>query len=159
MLYKRSLLAVDPGKKACGVAYFEDGVLVRCGLPRGVGAYETALAVEGWLTFRPILPVIDDLVVEGQQVYGGRIRADPNDLLPLAQVVGAVFARVPHLNRANPLPRQWKGSVAKDVFTARIRAALTDPEAELLSSLELPKSTEHNVLDAIGLGKWWLKHV
>lgn len=155
MLYKHSLLAVDPGKKACGVAYFEDGVLVRCGLPRGVGAYETALAVASW--HGPA--AVSDLVVEGQQVYGGRIRADPNDLLPLAQVVGAVFARVPHLNRANPLPRQWKGSVAKDVFTARIRAALTDPEAELLSSLELPKSTEHNVLDAIGLGKWWLKHV
>lgn len=151
---KHSLLAVDPGKKGAGVAYFEDGKLCRCAFPVGAGPYEVALAVSVW----HLGPVVDDLVIEGQQVYGGFTAQDPNDLLPLAQVVGAVFARVRHHNRHNPLPRQWKGSVAKAIFTERLRAGLTDQEAALLSGLRLPKRTEHNVLDAIGLGKWWLTH-
>lgn len=144
------LLAVDPGKKGAGVAYFEGEVLKRCAFVVGDGPFAVALAVSVWSG----VPV-DDLVVEGQQVYGGFTAQDPNDLLPLAQVVGGVFARVRHHNRHNPLPRQWKGSVAKAIFTERLRSNLTDHEAALLSGLGLPKRTEHNVLDAIGLGKWW----
>lgn len=148
------LLAVDPGKKGAGVAYFVGGVLKRCAFVVGDGPFEVALAVSLWNS----VPV-SDLVVEGQQIYGRFTATDPNDLLPLAQVVGGVFARIRHHNRHNPLPRQWKGSVAKAVFTERLRADLTDHEAALLSALRLPKRTEHNVLDAIGLGKWCLAHV
>lgn len=149
------LLAVDPGKKGAGVAYFVFGKLIQCGFPTGEDPFAVARAVADWHRGR----VVDDLVAEGQQVYGRFTSTDPNDLLPLAQVVGGVFALVEHKKRHNPLPRQWKGSVAKAVFTERLRAGLTDQEASLLSALRLPKRTEHNVLDAIGLGKWWLSNV
>jgi hypothetical protein len=150
-----TILAVDPGKKACGVAYFVDGNLMQCALRQGDDAFDTALSVAVWFTTMPYA-VVEHLVVEGQQIYGRPGTADPNDLIPLAQVVGGIFARVPHVERHNPLPRQWKGSVPKEIFTKRLRHALTPDEARLLSALKLPKSTEHNVLDAIGLGKWAL---
>lgn len=118
---------------------------------RADGPYEVAQAVAVWHRGGQV----DDLVVENQRVYPGPRRADPNDLLPLAQVVGGVFARIPALYRHNPMPQEWKGSVKKEIFTQRTLNALTPPERGVLSAAKVAKSLEHNVLDAIALGKWF----
>lgn len=149
-----SVVAVDPGKDHAGVAELADGVVIRCALIRAEGPYRVAVGVAAW-TGRML---VDDLVVEGQQIYP-RSKGDPNDMLPLAQVVGGVLARVTHIDHHNPLPREWKGSTPKDVFTARIEAGLTEAERDLVDRLKLPKSLRHNVLDAIGLGKWCYERV
>lgn len=159
---KPTILAVDPGKKQCGVAYFAGTDLICCALVKAPrehsDTYETALAVAEWFFDRidPTSPP-DLLVVEHQQIYGGIRSQNPNDLLPLAQVVGGIFARIPHRRRVNPLPRVWKGTTPKEIFSERLRAGLSENERRLLSDLKMAKSTEHNVLDAIGLGKWGLE--
>ena len=149
------LLSVDPGKTLAGVAIFQGGVLVRCALVRADDPYRVAVGVGVWSD--PYAPY-DDLVVEGQQVYGGPRRSDPNDLLPLAQVVGGVQARVRAQNRHIILPGKWTGRVKKEIRCERTLAALRDSgEIAVLESVKIPASLLHNTLDAIAMGKWFLR--
>lgn len=50
------------------------------------------------------------------------------------------------------LPKIWKRQVPKDIFLNRILSRLSEEELEILESKNYPKSVEHNVIDAIGLG-------
>lgn len=89
-------------------------------------------------------------VSEYPQVYPGRHGPDPADLIQLAGVVGAVAARIPAREYVGYLPRQWKGNVAKTVFTARIETRLTPEDWQKYEPC--PESLKHNVTDAVGLG-------
>lgn len=148
------IIAVDPGKDHAGVAELADGKVIRCALIRADGPFRVAAGVEAWAGKL----LVDDLVVEGQQIYP-RSPGDPNDLLPLAQVVGGVLARVTHIDHHNPRPREWKGSTPKEIFTKRIEASLSEDERALVDRLKLTKALRHNVLDAIGLGKWCYERI
>jgi hypothetical protein len=121
--------------------------------------YLLGKAVETWTLEarqRYLLPeVLDQLVTEGQQVYGGR-SADPNDLLPLAYLCGAVHVRVPAFQTLMPLPREWKGSLKKEVFTKQILMRLHKDELTVINEVKCPPSKLHNVIDAAGLGLWAL---
>lgn len=148
------LLAVDPGKLVCGAALFEDGVLYHAALLKAESTAQLAWSVVDWggktALFEP-----DYLVVEGQQVYrfGG---SDPNDLLPLAFLAGCVAGRMSRSPLVMPKPREWKGSLKKEVFAARIVDALAPAEKAVLDSVKCAKSLKHNVIDAVGLGLWAL---
>jgi hypothetical protein len=155
MTSPKTVLAVDPGKRHAGWAYFSHGLLQSCGLVEGEDPLAVAAAIRGVSHMLPHVPV-EVLCVEGQQVYGGRIRTDPNDLIHLAQTVGGIRALVPHRTWMNPKPAQWKGSVPKDIFTARIEAKLTPADAAVLNRVKLTKKFRVDVLDAIGLGCWAL---
>lgn len=50
------------------------------------------------------------------------------------------------------LPKEWKRQVPKDIFLNRILSRLSDKELEILDLKNYSKSTNHNVIDAIGLG-------
>ena len=54
-------------------------------------------------------------------------------------------------------PHDWKGSVDGDIMVRRIESALTPEEMLIVDRLGLPKSYRHNAVDAIGLGKWFLR--
>lgn len=150
------LLAVDPGKNALGWALFRNGILERCGYEVGGSPLENARQLEANLgvSFYP-----DILIVEGQQVYGYS-KIDANDLLPLAECVGAVKALMTgtHTEIVHPVPSEWKGNVAKKVFTNRIREIIkARPHDQAVVNRDLkaiPESLKHNPMDAIGLGYW-----
>jgi hypothetical protein len=159
---QNSLVAVDPGLHQCGVALWQNGRLVWADLVRnpdsvpGQGALcarEMGFAVGE--SVRPYTPkrLISGalpLVIEVPQVYTRGRGGDPNDLIDLACVVGAVMA---NFNGAiyTYRPAQWKGQVPKEVCHARARARLT-PEEIAIVAANCPPSLAHNVWDAVALG-------
>lgn len=160
------LAAVDPGKNGCGVAIFDGGTLIEahytcpsrnpfhksehtCG---GGGNYararytaREALAVMGW---------VDDLIVEHMFKYPGMDKINVNDLLDVQTVAAMIAAS--HSGAISVYPPQWKGNVPKKIMTERIKKLLTPKEQYLLEVGDWPKSLEHNVVDAIGIGLWRL---
>lgn len=151
-MQQRNVLAVDPGKEQAGVALFDAGVLVQCALLAAKDTYTLARLVEAWHRKHwANRTSVDSLAVEGQQIYPGR-RSNPNDLLPLAYLAGAVHARIPCLEARTVYPRDWTGGVPKEIRTPKVLRCLTREEQALIEGLHLPKSKVHNVIDAVGIG-------
>lgn len=157
-----TLVALDPGTHDAGVALFVDGRLVECALirPKPDTPFEVARHVGMWVR-RAIGNVsgpgrVNTLICEGQQVYPGPRRENPNALFPLAQVVGGVMQVVDAFERRIVLPRQWTGGVPKEVRQRRFLATLDANETAIIMSVKCPKSKLHNVIDACSLGRWAL---
>lgn len=153
-------ISIDPGKKDCGIAYFVDGRLKDCALlaPTPGTPYSVALAASAWAS-RTGVKVFDLLVVEGQQVYAGPRKQDPNDLIPLAETVGGVMARIQAARTLHPLPREWTKQVPKEVRQRRILGWIkaNQPEAfDLIDSVVDKVAKAHNIIDAVHLGYWGL---
>ena len=94
---------------------------------------------------------------EGQQIYrGGRAGLqDPNDLLPLAQVVGGVLARVDCFERRIIMPKDWTGGIPKAVRQRHFLAGTSEWERNLLLAIK-PATKRHNVVDAVMMGAYVL---
>ncbi len=150
-------IGVDPGVRECGVAIEAlSGAGHRC-------AYR-AFLVGGTLAemgrdIRGQVPLLGALsiCVEGQQFYGTeRSKGDPNDLIRLAQVAGAVLGGLltgrPDATYSMPLPRQWKGSTPKAIHHTRL--ARDYPHWVGPVARDTPKSKQHHVWDAVGLLEW-----
>jgi hypothetical protein len=133
----KDFISIDPGVHTSGIAYWSDGVLV-------------------WVDYKkPSFDQCVPLVIEKPQVYQGRAqKGDPNDLITLAVEVGRISSLYPSVDFV--LPRQWKGTIKKEMMLKRILKTMTDDELLLLKNLKLPKSKEHNVVDAVGIGLWRL---
>lgn len=162
------LLAVDPGVRGCGCALFLNGRLIACDhvlsgskAERGGAWVSMALAVKKWahrIAIGHMLPpAIDRLVVEMPVVYphgpsGKKAGTDPNDLIALAAVVGALCLAFDET--VEPInvyaPREWKGQIPKIIHHQRALARL-DAE-ELAHVPKLAKSRLHNALDGMALG-------
>lgn len=155
-----TLLAVDPGVHACGCALFRDGKLVAAEYVREEGENPLAVVdnVIGWCVDYSFL---DKIVIEIPQVYAGPRANDPNDLIQVALVAGAIGA-LANSDTCFVHPREWKGQLPKpkrasDPYIVAERAAkkLSTEELERVS-LPSAKGLQHNVWDAIGLGLWAL---
>lgn len=152
MLDTDLLLAIDPGKDTGWSLFSPKGALLDAGLGD------------------PISRRGVHVIIERPQVYRGRAsKGDPNDLITLAIQVGRYTERfeahgctVEHV-----LPHEWKGSVDPDVLCRRIVEALLPREREALFQVlaplarkpveeDLTAGRRHNVIDAVGLGKWSL---
>jgi hypothetical protein len=149
------LISVDPGLHHCGVAMWEGGKLAKAVLVRGdptprIGAGAASPMANAIVsTFPPPW----DLVIELPQVYAVHRGVDPNDLIALATVVGAVMSRA--VNVTYHLPAQWKGQTPKRITTSRARTSLS--VEELLHIEECAPYLMHNVWDAVALGLYHLK--
>lgn len=147
-----TLLAIDTGLHECGTAYFVEGELR---FTKPVKSDKKLKGPAAWLGMAREINTMhscDVLVIESQQVYRGALmRGDPNDLIQLAAVKGAIIQRFAHLegNIFAPKPSEWKGQVPKDVHHERILKRLSHEEQKLW-----PKNK--NARDAIGLGLWKL---
>ena len=146
------LVAVDPGVHACGVAVFlRGGQLERAAYVTCAGGGPVAVAGEVRDWFGSL--VADRIVIERPQVYIPRLmKGDPNDLINLAMVVGALLATL-HGPGETVLPASWKGQVPKDIMVNRIKKRLA-PEELARAMLPKTKDLQHNVFDAIGIGLW-----
>lgn len=136
------LLAIDPGTKSTGFAIFEDG-LVHVSRATLLSCADTDAAL---CTFEPYADII---VCEVPQVYP-RSKADPNDLIKLALLAGALVAKWPAHSKVLVYPREWKNQVPKKIHNARTLAKLTPSELRLCEGLS------HDEIDAVGLGLWYL---
>ena len=144
------------------MAFYYAGILQDAGWlqPPGGTPHDVVKAVAAWAR-RCMYNLGDpdgriyELVLEGQQIYGGPRKQDPNDLLPLAQVVGGVIAAVDHLNYRIILPRLWTGGVPKQVRQRRWLQVATESEKAFVSVIK-PAEKRHNTVDAIMLGAWAL---
>lgn len=148
----RSILAIDCGLRVCGYAEARYDQIHRAGIVRNSEKIERgpmawrAMAREvmniwGWGNVNP-----DLLIIETQQVY--KSTPNPDDLLELMGVAGAIAAmfECPHIIGVKP--RVWKGSVPKDVHHKRLVKRLGDVN---LGLEEIPKGLVHNAWDGIGL--------
>ena len=142
------LLAIDPGCQKMGWAVFgPDNKLVSCGSIVADNMEQTAKRL-----LAAVPHGITHGVTEYQQIYPGTKR--PNDIVKLAFAAG-LYVGCFEIPFTRVLPREWKGQVPKDVMIKRIHGRLTDDERRRIP--ELATYRRHDVLDAIGIGLWYLK--
>lgn len=159
----RTTAVLDPGKKVAGVALFDESTLVACTLIRGEDPLDVAVRAVDWITKAQVAAwdfdpyeSLSEFVSEAQQVYPGAQKTDPNDLFPLSFCCGAAHALVNADKRTTVLPRIWTKGTPKDIRVARIENDLSEAETKILNAMKCAKALRHNVLDSIGLGKWYL---
>ena len=143
------VLGVDPGKHCMGWA-LRDQTILQAGLAR-TQEKKLGFCVQDLISQLP--GGADLVVVELPRIYPYERRIRVNDLLDLAAVAGACAS-------VGPLefvyPASWKGQVPKDISHGRILAALSPQERAAVDRdlAPIPKSLQHNVLDAIGIVQW-----
>ena len=153
------VLAIDPGRRALGWAWFEERELFGLGLVRGKageGAVDLAQRTAATIYAEIGLAAPTHVVYERMQVYSGqRQKGDQADLIELAEIGGGVAALLAATSTP-VLPRTWKGQVPKDVLEARVRKRLSGRELDLAGKLldAYPASLRHNAWDAVGIGLW-----
>jgi hypothetical protein len=158
--YVTTLLAIDPGLRELGAAFFRDGVLRRAWLvknperkARGLPAW-MAIALElqdTTLERTDQLPAL--FVSEYPQSYVAKFqKGDQGDLIELSGVVGACAGALGYSKGevTSYLPAQWKKTVPKPIHNQRVINKLSPEELSAIDSV--PESLKHNVLDAIGIG-------
>lgn len=146
----RSIIAIDPGKRS-GWAIFINAELVEAG-----AWSRDAMLSEGC----PIVGVAPAVaVIEVPVIYSlGKGKGDPNDLITLALLVGDLrgYYRRAGLDTVLVKPRTWKGTMPKAVQNERVLGALTPGERAQLPRRSRALGFDHNMIDAVGLGLWWL---
>ena len=154
-------ISIDPGFEKVAFAVWDDaGKLRSAGLViyrHGPGKER----VEKWRNIAEATALTtglsmgdNRLVAEIPQVYRDK-KSDPNDLIDLAGVVGALAGKLSGTVEWSPVPREWKGQTPKIVTQARVKKRLS-PEEWARVDWPIP-SLCHNVYDAIHLGLVYLE--
>ncbi len=151
------LVSLDPGLRGCGVAWWRvDGSLAHVAYVRNPVKIGNGPAA--WMGYASgHIPDTDPehFISEVPQVYrAGSSKGDPDDLIQLAGVVGVFSAIFSATTYWGVKPREWKGQVPKDVHHARLVKTLSEAELKMVEAAA-PPSLRHNVLDAVGLGRYW----
>lgn len=146
---KLPLVSCDPGTKGLGLAVWSGGELVRAGFETFDGPRDAVLGVTDFTGNHYF-----DLAIEVPQVYvAGKSKGNPNDLIDVALVVGALIGAACASHHF--VPRVWKGQTPKEITTRRSREKLSEAE---LARIVMPRgSLRHNVWDAIGIGLFSLR--
>lgn len=162
------LISIDPGVKKLGFALFgEDGRL------RAAGASlqkETAVSVEATVALHarninlqsPELGTGDVRAVVERMVWrSGDSKSQPNSLLNVQIVGGALAGLLSNAGVGALAAEEWKGSIPKNVHHPRIGEALSNDEKEILSTAldKTPKKAHSEIYDAIGIGLFALGRI
>lgn len=146
------ILAIDPGAKSFGYAYFDEGN----GQLADAGYVETPIPLNDEARSAIYWDPITVMVIEKPQVYrGSKLRGDPNDLISVALMAGAVAGASPGEVKFYR-PSEWKGQVPKEIHNKRTLEKISDLEKKLVAWPKR-KTLHHNVIDAISLGLYQLK--
>lgn len=139
------MISIDPGKHACGVAWWQGNKLVRAAY---VGMSEFTEDIK-----RPFLTT--DVWVERQ--YLTKKHKRPMDIVDLSFAAGKAAAwatcGVSMCDIHEILPIRWKGNVPKEIMIPRILAKLSPEE---VARIERVGNKDHNTIDAIGIGLYGL---
>lgn len=151
------LESVDPGKSYYASAIWRDGVLFSAFRFQFVN-YQ--IHKVGYLHGPRRLVIEEPQVYQGHKNYKG---ADSEDLLQVAKTVGMVIGNgaTQWESVAVVKPAEWKGQVPKTVMQHRIESRLTAREKDTLENMldVHPKSKQHDIWDAVGIGLWYLKRL
>lgn len=176
------LITVDPGKNHCAFAVWKNagrdlGELIYAGLARNPLAHKKPGSIpnpEIWSACASELVRRVNKLPESESDLSGSLSivceipvirqrgssdADPNDLLDLAGVVGALVTGF-KLSRGAvcvwaPKPEEWKGQLPKSVTKTRVDTWLSPVEKARME--KVPVGLQHNILDAIHLGLVYFK--
>ncbi len=162
------LISVDPGAANVAWAVFRDRVLVATGR-EVVSPKHPALrpyeVTEEFLMCVTSVPGLNEsthaengtrpvLLIEKPQVYtgAGKSKGDPNDLIDVALVVGALLEIGGRLwwTCETVKPFTWKGNLPKKLSLQRLKKALAPEEAVHVHF------ADHNIVDAACIGMWKL---
>lgn len=159
----RLIVAIDPGN-CTGVAFFLDGKLVRAydAKPDGKLDFPVPFGWGGGIGSRDSLGVIELPKFYGQERYDGDPRkatATANSLIREAVTLGRWVERlaIAGIPYETVEPSTWKGQVSKEGMNNRTMRALALDE--VVHVPVIARSRLHNVLDAIGVGLWYLKRI
>lgn len=152
------LLTIDPGVHALGAALFvpdttDGGMCLRAAEYLKFEKITDIASTLDQFVYRHLNWPLDHdklaVVIEKPRIYphGAQRKGDLNDLLDLAEVVGACGASFTHTRTV--YPRDWKGTVKKEVMTARIEDRLRGFEQLRVTRVG---AKDHNTLDAVGIG-------
>lgn len=147
------ILAIDPGLRNMGWAVLETANLLQYGLIKAQSAHKDepwvkrALRASGEVgglidEWRPER-LACEMPVELQS-YKGRAALASGAVRKLAFLVGVIggLARARGINFTIYEPMQWKGNVPKEITRKRVLRRYPD----------VPPDTDHNIIDAIGIG-------
>jgi hypothetical protein len=150
------VLAVDPGLRACGVALFRDGELVRAAAVRGPRTGRgpavwraLGLGVAAWVGDL----VVGRLVVETMKVYTGG-QSDPDDLLELAGICGAVATALPRWPVEGVRAAEWNGQVPAEIRRWRTQTWTESLHWTDRVDLNTTQRFQQDVWSAVGIGRW-----
>lgn len=150
-------LSVDPGVKGCGVAVWDSGILQHAAYVRRYGDTRCTSMSDTIAGFIPVWK-LGGLIIEMPRVYqGAKQKGDPNDLIELAAVVGAICSEFTGYPTTILYPQDWKRQIPKPekgkeyIVETRVRKRLLDEE---LARIKLPRAAKLklDVWDAIGIG-------
>lgn len=155
------IISIDPGlEKVAFAVWDEAGTLTHASLviyKHGPGKERA----EKWRTIAEVTAIHSGmsmgenlLIAEIPQVYRDK-KSDPNDLIDLAGVVGALAGKLSGTVEWSPVPREWKGQIPKTVTQTRVKKRLSQAERDRVD-WPIP-SLCHNVYDAIHLGLVYLE--
>jgi hypothetical protein len=157
-----ALVAVDPGKRYCGMALFVDGRLVAAGRPnpgelaRGHDNAELAAMTgrAGVAWARRHSPGPFSVVAEHMVARGASFKT--TSLLELCTVAGWICG-AGETGRLVTVS-EWKSNYKKSVVHGWIAKELTAEEEAVLGAAvaELNPRERGDVLDAVGIGLWAL---
>ena len=162
-------LVIDPGIHGCGAAYGVDKTLKAVAYIRG----RSETKIDRWILWRQMALNVDtwapalkaeELVIELPMVYlashqrGTKTSVNPDDIVELATCVGTIIGTSRCSRVKIYRPYEWKGQVPKEICHARAIKALTASERAVIDTgiSNVPKSLQHNALDAVAM---FLKHV
>ncbi len=184
-----TVLGVDAGLRACGGALADastgrllaawlsrntvkedDGIEAWVAMARSVAADLLAEQQRLGLHAPPALVVVEKQWINLAGSRFGKRTLNPNQILNLTGVVGALGVAVPSQRQHVITPASWKAAVlpgkwrsdagqdreeAKEAVIKRLWSLLGEDErAAVPGPPEVPDSLRHNVLDAVGVAKW-----
>lgn len=155
------ILTLDPGATSGVALFYETGSLKAATKCKPAEALVWASGKVGGM-----LEKITMLVHERPQIYErkgkpGEKRANPNAMMTLhAQALDLRAELHQGTRRTEYLPAAWKAQVPKPIHHGRILSVLTIAERASLPTCKVSKTNPHgydnNMLDAIGLGLFYL---
>lgn len=142
-----SVLSIDPGVNHIGWAIHQGDQLTHCDLSN---------------KFSDLTGNVDIVVIEKPQVYSPKHwKGDPNDLINVAIAAGECGGSFGHGYDVHyVLPATWKGQTPKEVTKNQINKELDMDEMKVLKQalMKHPKNLRHNIYDAVGIGRWYVKN-
>jgi hypothetical protein len=139
-------LSIDPGIDTAWAVFSDVDHMVACGLGNPRPGHLGSVIEPG------------TVLIEKPQIYQARnMKGNPNDIVTLAINVGQYKEAWEQVGRRVRLctPHEWKGTQHKDVNNNITLAGLSVAERAIVvkAATYVPKSKQHNILDAIGLGR------
>jgi len=166
-------LSIDVGTRTTGWAYFVDDELKYFGFikPRDFRNDASCDAEVAFLRAQDVFDALCDYKVDEvilEQPHHHRNTPNHENIRVLVQFTQALYTLF-YLDAANGakvhayLPSEWKGTVPKQVTQRRVQEFLTESQQKTIDSYS--KNVQHDVYDAIGIGKFrikertkWTKH-